>query len=118
MRQSAVSSASAAPAADPSDPSDLLGPREDPGEEEGDGGDALSPNERPTIPAVPPARDSGVRLTITRVPFAFATVDVVVCNLTRDPRSEDYAPRPTVARTSGASQNERPPSTSIVRALK
>ncbi len=48
-------------------------------------------NERPTIP-VPPPRDSGVRLKVARIPLAAATVDVVVCDLTRDPRSEDYNP--------------------------
>lgn len=48
-------------------------------------------NERPTIPA-PAPRDSGVRLRVARVPWSAATVDVVVCDLSRDPRSEDFAP--------------------------
>lgn len=54
----------------------------------------LSINDRPTIPvpAVPSARDSGVRLKIAHVEWPAATVDVVVCDLSRDPRSEDYAP--------------------------
>jgi len=118
----------------------------------------LLPSERPTIP-VPAPRESGVRLKVARVASFAATVDVVVCDLSRDPRSEDYVPR--AARASGIaprmsiakaqpgprlvphaphalrlaqpaprldelddpgepsrSQNERPPSTSIVRALK
>lgn len=65
--------------------------------------------ERPTIP-VPAPRDSGVRLTVTRVACVGATVDVVLCDLSRDPRSETY--------TAARDQNERPPSTSTVRALK
>jgi hypothetical protein len=54
----------------------------------------LSINDRPTIPvpAVPSPRDSGVRLKIAHVEWPAATVDVVVCDLSRDPRSEDYAP--------------------------
>jgi hypothetical protein len=54
----------------------------------------LSINDRPTIPvpAVPDARDSGVRLKIAHVEWPAATVDVVVCDLSRDPRSEDYSP--------------------------
>ena len=95
----------------------------------------LLPNERPTIP-VPAPCESGVRLKVSRIAGVFATVDVVVCDLSRDPRSEDYIP-PTAqgsgffparraARGSGlflaplvkVDQNERPPSTSTVRALK
>jgi hypothetical protein len=45
----------------------------------------------PTLPA-PPARESGVCLQIARVPWFGATVDVVVCDLSRDPRSEDFDP--------------------------
>jgi hypothetical protein len=48
-------------------------------------------NERPTIP-VPAPRDSGIRLRVARVPITGATVDVVMCDLSRDPRSEDFAP--------------------------
>jgi len=73
----------------------------------------LLPNERPTIP-VPAPLDSEVRLRVTKVSAFAATVDLVVCDLTRDPRSESYiapAARQVV-------QNDRPPSTSIVRALK
>ena len=51
--------------------------------------DTLSSRERPTIP-VP--RDSGVCLKVTQIPLTGATVDAVVCDLSRDPRSEDYAP--------------------------
>jgi hypothetical protein len=114
----------------------------------------LLASDRPTIP-VPAPRESGVRLKVERVAYAAATVDVVVCDLSRDPRSEDHAPvtvrdgqlaaRRQAAHRSGffpararaaprfgafavvvdapigdreAAQNERPPSTSIVRALK
>jgi hypothetical protein len=92
----------------------------------------LLASDRPTIP-VPAPRESGVRLRVERVAYPAATVDVVVCDLTRDPRSEDFAAerRPAAhrsgffpARCAAASaplargQNERPPSTSIVRALK
>jgi len=45
--------------------------------------------ERPTIP-VP--RESGIRLQVERVPGPAATVDVVVCDLSRDPRSETFTP--------------------------
>ena len=108
------------------------------------------PNDRPTIPA-PPCRDSGVRFKISRVPLHAATIDIVLCDLSRDPRSEDWdgvarratprgwlgspqdelePPRPArhallppPSEPPGAAgdpflQNERPPSTSIVRALK
>ena len=73
----------------------------------------LSVNDRPTIP-VPAPRESGVRLRVAcvRVPYPAATVDLVMCDLSRDPRSEDYMTEPAL------DQNERPPSTSIVRALK
>jgi len=87
--------------------------------------------ERPTIP-VPEPRESGVRLKVSRVAYAAATVDVVLCNLSRDPRSEDFvetAPHRSGDLGEGRGlarcgvvvelfQNERPPSTSIVRALK
>jgi hypothetical protein len=69
----------------------------------------LQPSDRPTIP-VP--RESGVRLKVERRLFAAATIDVVVCDLSRDPRSELYI------EGDARVQNERPPSTSIVRALK
>jgi len=52
---------------------------------------ADDPNERPTIP-VPGPRESGVRLKVAQVAWPAATVDVVMCDLSRDPRSEDYAP--------------------------
>jgi hypothetical protein len=73
----------------------------------------VQPNERPTIP-VPAPLDSEVRLKMTRVPWPAATVDLVVCDLTRDPRSEGYMPESARSEL----QNESPPSTSIVRALK
>jgi len=101
----------------------------------------LLASDRPTIP-VPAPRESGVRLKVARVAYAAATVDVVVCDLSRDPRSEDYAsavdpvasPSDRRELVSGffparcaprfgafavvVHQNDRPPSTSIVRALK
>lgn len=49
----------------------------------------LLASERPTIP-VPPPRDSGVRLKVERKAYYAATVDVVVCDLSRDPRSETF----------------------------
>lgn len=86
----------------------------------------LLPSDRPTIP-VPRPEESGVRLGVSRVAFSAATLDVVVCDLTRDPRSEDYVPRaalrsgffPARCTTSGRAkrvdQNEQPPATSAVR---
>jgi len=81
-------------------------------------------SERPTIP-VPEPRESGVRLKVAQLPISAATVDVVLCDLSRDPRSESYIPKE--ARTPlraglwlahQPDQNESPPSTSTVRALK
>lgn len=82
--------------------------------------DELLASERPTIPA--PA-ESGICLKVTRIPWVSATVDVVTCDLSRDPRSECYGPPGEEANSQGVAQedvaqNERPPSTSIVRALK
>ena len=91
-------------------------------------------SERPTIP-VPEPRESGVRLQVAQLPICAATVDIVVCDLSRDPRSESYIPshKARTPRRSGLwpkdhdalakceaepAQNERPPSTSTVRALK
>jgi hypothetical protein len=68
--------------------------------------------DRPTLP-VPAPLESGLRLKVARVTYGVATVDVVVADLSRDPRSEDYAER-----GEEGPQNERPPSMSIVRALK
>jgi len=79
-------------------------------------GELLSVNDRPTIP-VPPPRESGVRLRVARVPcplFA-ATVDLVVCDLSRDPRSEAYVPDDQ--REDDEPQTVREPSMSNVRAL-
>ena len=73
----------------------------------------LQPNERPTIP-VPAPLESEVRLRVTRVQSFAVTVEIVMCDLTRDPRSESYIP----PNERIFSQNESPPSTSIVRALK
>src|SRR5690349_4405474 len=95
---------------------------------EGAGGmSELLASDRPTIP-VPAPRESGVRLKVSKVAYAAATVDIVVCDLSRDPRSESFVERPAPHRSGfipkrcGAVvslfQNESPPSTSIVRALK
>lgn len=73
----------------------------------------LPVTERPTLP-VPAPRESGVRLKVARVAYGVATVDVVIADLTRDPRSESYASHAEEL----VDQNERPPSTSMVRALK
>jgi hypothetical protein len=56
----------------------------------------LLPSERPTIP-VPAPRESGVRLKVSQIAWPAATIDVVVCDLSRDPRSEDYLPRTSPA---------------------
>ena len=91
--------------------------------------------DRPTIP-VPEARESGVRMAVERVACGAATIDVVTCDLTRDPRSEDYVPgaRRRVMRSGrfpkrciapvpyGANvvvpKEEPPPSTSFIRGIK
>lgn len=62
-------------------------------EEPGSDLDEAPITQRETIP-VP--RESGVRLAVARVTPLGATVDVVVCDLTRDPRSESFAPRPSL----------------------
>jgi hypothetical protein len=79
----------------------------------------LLASERPTIP-VPAPLESGIRLKVAKVAWGAVTVDVVLCDLSRDPRSEDYLPRAASSGffLAGSGQNERPPSTSIVRALK
>jgi hypothetical protein len=84
-------------------------------------GGELAASDRPTIP-VPEPRESGVRLQIARVAFGAATVDIVVCDLSRDPRSESYI-APRIPNESGSwpsqrPQNDSPPSTSTVLALK
>ena len=57
---------------------------------EGEADDDDAPiTQRETIP-VP--RESGIRLHAPRVRNAAATAEVVVCDLTRDPRSEDFDP--------------------------
>ena len=48
-------------------------------------------NERPTLPVPYDTRESSVRLRVARVAYGSATVDVVLCDLSRDPRSESYA---------------------------
>ena len=47
-------------------------------------------SERPTIP-VPAPTESEDRPDIAKVPSARAAMDVIDCDLSRDPRSEDYA---------------------------
>ncbi len=73
----------------------------------------LLASERPTIP-VPAPLESEIRLRVARVPYPAMTVEVTMCDLTRDPRSESYIPE----EERGRPQNDSPPSTSIVRALK
>jgi hypothetical protein len=94
--------------------------------------DTQPESQRPTIPSPPPAIESGIRLSTMEFSAARgATVDVVLCDLRCDPRSEDFtefadpsAQRSGFYASHGAEgddsdhQNERPPSTSIVRALK
>ena len=55
-------------------------------------GELLSVYDRPTLP-VPAPLESGIQLRVDRrsVPLTAATVDIVICDLSRDPRSEDYA---------------------------
>lgn len=79
-------------------------------------GELLSVNDRPTIP-VPAPRESGVRLRVARksVPLTAATVDIVVCDLSRDPRSEGYVPED--ARDGEPPQTVRQPAMSNIRAL-
>jgi hypothetical protein len=64
--------------------------------------------ERPTMPA---PRESGIRLRVERVPSSAATVDIVVCDLSRDPRSEAFT-------EDDVEEPVRPPATSTIRALK
>ncbi len=71
--------------------------------------DALDQNDRPTLP-VPEPRDSGVRLKVAKVAYGFAMVDVVLCDLSRDPRSEYFH--------AGNAPAEKPPAFAIVAALK
>jgi hypothetical protein len=54
--------------------------------------DEVPLNERPTLP-VPAPRGSEVRVRLTRIPWSVATADIVACDRSRDPRSEDYAAR-------------------------
>lgn len=71
--------------------------------------DALEPMcDRPTIP-VPAPRESGVRLQVAKRPLSAAVVDVVVCDLSRDARSESFV---------DAVDARVPPSLSNVIALK
>jgi hypothetical protein len=79
-------------------------------------GELLSANDRPTIP-VPAPRESGVRLRVARksVPLVAATIDLVVCDLTRDPRSEEYVPDDQ--RDGEPPQTVRQPAMTNIRAL-
>lgn len=52
-------------------------------------GEELPLNERPTLP-VPAPRESEVRIRTTRIPWPVATLDLVMCDRSRDPRSEDF----------------------------
>lgn len=79
-------------------------------------GELLSVNDRPTIP-VPAPRESGVRLRVARrsVPLIAATIDLVVCDLSRDPRSESYVPDDQ--RDGEPPQTVRQPAMTNIRAL-
>jgi hypothetical protein len=55
-----------------------------------DENEPLSPDDRPTIPGPAAPRESGVQLAMVRMPASGATVDIVVCDLSRDPRSEEF----------------------------
>lgn len=80
-------------------------------------GEVLPINDRPTIP-VPAPRESDVRLRVARVsvPPVAVTVDLVMCDLSRDQRSEEYTP--DEERDGDDAQAERQPSLSNVRALR
>jgi hypothetical protein len=58
--------------------------------------EGIDSDQRPTMPA--PPCESGVQLSTALArrdgdgEWPVAMVDVVVCDLSRDPRSEDYAP--------------------------
>src|SRR6185436_16078764 len=65
------------------------------------------PHERPTIPVPMPA-GSGVRITLHSPQLSWAVVDVVVCDLSRDPRSEDYFDAQDAHGEASEPQNERP----------
>lgn len=79
-------------------------------------GEGLPGTERPTIP-VPAPRESGVRLRVARKSVApvAATVELVVCDLTRDRRSEAYVP--DEQRDGGEPQTVRQPAMTNIRAL-
>ena len=64
-------------------------------------GGELQACDRPTIP-VPEPRVSGIRLRVSQISICAASVDVVTCDLSRDPRSESYMPRAGTPRRSGA----------------
>jgi hypothetical protein len=61
---------------------------------------------------VPDDRASGVRLRVSHVAPMAATVDVVVCDLSRDPRSEDYRGDSVLRGLT------RAPAVEVVRALR
>jgi len=53
-------------------------------------GELLAETENGERPTIPVPRESGIQLRTMKVGYAAATVDVVLCDLSRDPRSEDY----------------------------
>jgi hypothetical protein len=79
-------------------------------------GDDLPATERPTLP-VPAPRESGVRLKVARVsvPLPSVTVELVLCDLTRDQRSESYVRDDE--RDGGEPQTVRQPDMTNIRAL-
>lgn len=52
--------------------------------------EALDVHDRPTLPVPAPAYESGVRLAAVPISVLGATVDLVMADLTRDPRSESW----------------------------
>lgn len=78
--------------------------------------DALEPIcDRPTIP-VPAPGESGVRLQVAKRPLTAAVVDVVLCDLSRDARSESFIDANHL--DEGPEARRRPPALSNVIALK
>ena len=55
-------------------------------------GEEIPLNERPTLP-VPAPRESEVRIRTTRMPWPVATLDLVMCDRSRDPRTEEFHAR-------------------------
>jgi hypothetical protein len=52
--------------------------------------EALGIHDRPTVPVPPPPFESGVRLGAVVISVVGATLDLVVADMSRDPRSESW----------------------------